>query len=96
MAITVIVGFEAKPEQAVQFKTMLTEALTDTRAYDGCHGVDVYNNVDRDGDLVLVERWESRAHYEKYLGWRTESGMMDQVGPMLTGEPSIRYFDRID
>ena len=70
--------------------------LADTRKYDGCQGVETFNNQDDPNQLVLVEKWESRQHYEAYLAWRTESGALDAVVSMTSGAPSIRYFDYID
>ena len=95
MAVNVIVEFQAKPEAASQFKDVLIEALPDTRAYDGCQGLEEYHNVDEDGNIVLVEKWESRQHYEKYIAWRTESGLLDKVSEMLAREPSIRYYEKV-
>jgi quinol monooxygenase YgiN len=46
--------------------------------------------------MVIVERWDSRRHHEKYLAWRTETGVMDKLGGMLAGPPSMRYFERAD
>jgi quinol monooxygenase YgiN len=45
---------------------------------------------------VFYERWDSRQHYEKYLAWRTETGVADQLVAMLAAPPSIRYFERVD
>ena len=70
--------------------------MPDTRSYDGCQGIDAYFNVDNPGNMVVVEQWESRGHYEKYQQWRTETGVMNQAVSMLTGPPSIRYFERAD
>jgi len=46
--------------------------------------------------FVFVERWDSTAQYERYLAWRTETGVLDQLVSMLDGEPSIRYFEAVD
>jgi quinol monooxygenase YgiN len=42
---------------------------------------------------VIVEQWDTRGHYEKYLAWRTESGVMDEFAAMMAGPPNIRFFD---
>ncbi len=96
MSITVIVEFQAKPDAEQQLKDLVREALPDTRAYEGCKGVDEHHNADDGCNIVLVEEWESREHYEKYLAWRTESGLLDTVSEMLAGEPSIRYYDKVE
>ena len=45
---------------------------------------------------VLVEQWQSRAHYEKYFAWREETGAMAQLGDALVAPPSLRYLDPTD
>lgn len=96
MITTVIVEFDVKSESVDAFKQLMNEALPDTCAYDGFVNIAVYGNLDKDGNIVLVENWESRAHFEKYLAWRTESGMVDTISKMFAGEYSIRYFETLD
>ncbi len=98
MSIAVLLELQVKPESESvgDMKAYLKEILPDTRAYDGCEGLDVYGNMDDTGNLVLYELWASRPQYEKYLGWRSETGVVDKLGSMLAGPPSIRYFDPVD
>ena len=96
MSVIVLLEMKVKPEAVDAVKARLKEALPDTRAYDGCQGVDVCDNTEESGNLVFYERWDSRQHYEKYLAWRTETGAMEQLSASLAGPPSIRYFERVD
>ncbi len=96
MSVLVILEIQAKPENVSDMKSLLAEALPDTRAYDGCQGIDIYSNTEDSGNMVFIEYWDSRAHHEKYIAWRTETGDMDKFGAMLTGPPSIRYFEKVD
>ncbi len=96
MAIAVLLEVQIKPDSVDEMKAYFKEILPDTRAYDGCLGIDVYGNMDDGANLVLYERWETRPHYEKYLAWRAETGAVDKLGSMLAGPPSIRYFDTVD
>ncbi len=96
MSVIVLLEAHVKPEAVDELKSSLKALLPDTRAYDGCQGIDIYGNLEDGGNLVFYERWDSREHYEKYLAWRTETGVMDQLGAMLTAPPSIRYFERVD
>ncbi|MGY8777231.1 MAG: hypothetical protein ACKVIN_03820 [Longimicrobiales bacterium] len=45
---------------------------------------------------VVVERWVPKTAYEKYLGWRQETGVRDQLVAACSGPPSIRYYDIAD
>ena len=96
MSVLVLLEVQVKPEDISHMKSFLAEILPDTRTYDGCQKIDTYVNTEDKGNVVMVEHWKSRAHYEKYKTWRTETGVMDKLGAMLTGPPSLRYFERID
>jgi quinol monooxygenase YgiN len=96
MSTIVLLEIQVKPEAVDEMKAFLKRILPDTRAYDGCQGIDIYGNLDKPGNLVFYERWASRQHYEKYLAWRTETWAVAQLGAMLAAPPSIRYFERVD
>ena len=96
MSVLVILEIKATPETIEEVKGTFAAILGDTRAYEGCQGVEVKENQDDPLNLVLFEKWESRAHYEKYLAWRTETGAIEAMGKMLAEPPSIRYFDALD
>ena len=68
--------------------------MPDTLKADGSKGAEAYTNMDNPCVIVMLEYWETRGHYEKYLQWRTETGVMARFGSFLTGPPSIRYFER--
>jgi quinol monooxygenase YgiN len=96
MSVVVLLEMQVKPEAVNEVKALLKQLLPDTRAYAGCQGIDIYGNLDDAGNLVFYERWDSRDHYQKYLAWRTETGVVDQLTAKLTGPPNIRYFERVD
>lgn len=96
MSVTVILEMQSKTESIDELKSTFESILLDTRNYDGCVGVQVIGNQDDPLNLVLLETWESREKYEKYLGWRTETGALDALGAMLSQPPSIRYYDNLD
>lgn len=96
MSVVVLLEMQVKPEAVAEVKASLKAILPDTRSYAGCQGIDIYSNLDNGGNLVFYERWESRDHYQKYLNWRTETGVLSQLVSKLAGPPNIRYFDRVD
>jgi len=96
MSELVLVEFKVKPESVSGMKSYLAEILPDTRVYEGCQEIEAYFNMEDAGTIILVERWTSRAHYEKYFAWRKETGVLDKIGSMLAGPPSIQYFQRIE
>ncbi len=96
MTVKVLLEATAKPGTGADLVATFASILPDTRAYDGCAGVEVLRNQDDPDNLVLVETWESRAHYEKYFAWRQETGLVGQLVEAIAGPPSIRYFDTTD
>jgi quinol monooxygenase YgiN len=96
MSVTVLFEVQSKPENIDELKSTFKNILPDTRSYDGCQGVNVVGNQEDPCNVVLVQTWASRQHYEKYLAWRTETGAIEKLVPMLSKPPSIRYYDNID
>lgn len=93
MSVLVLLEAQVKPEDVSNMKSYLTEILPESRTYEGCQAMDMYFNTENENSMVIIERWDSRSHHEKYLGWRTETGVMGKIGGMLAGPPSIRYFE---
>ncbi|MEO1083242.1 MAG: antibiotic biosynthesis monooxygenase family protein, partial [Acidobacteriota bacterium] len=74
--ILVLVEVVAKPDCFPQLVQSLKAGLPHTRAADGC--LDLHTYVEGDGrTVVAVEHWQSKEHYERYLAWRVESGVLD-------------------
>jgi quinol monooxygenase YgiN len=96
MSIIVTVEFPTHPDKTEELKTALKGALPDTRAYDGCIKVVGTVNLDDPAAIHLIEHWESRPQYEKYLQWRVDTGLLDAIGPLLTAPPTIKYLEQLD
>ena len=96
MSIFVLLVGHVQSDKIADMKAYLAQVYPGTRNYDGCLGIDVHFNVENPGNMVMVGQWESRGHHEKYIQWRTETGVIDKVASMLTGPPSTRYFERAD
>jgi quinol monooxygenase YgiN len=96
MSVQVVLELKVKPESVDTVTAMFKEILPDTRAYAGCEGITLHSNVDDPSNMILLERWQTREHHEKYMAWRTETGVLGKLIPLLTGAPSARYFNDID
>ncbi len=94
MAVTVLLELNVKPESVQDTLNGLAQLLPETREFDG--GIEVYahQNQDDPTNIVAIEKWESRAHYEKYFAWRTKTGVIGQLGAWVAAPPTIRYFDK--
>lgn len=96
MSVTVLLEVTAKSECLDELIAMFTENFKQTRVYDGCIEVYMTRSQLDANTLLLVEQWETRAAYEKYLAWRAETGVVEKLGSMAAVPPSITYFDRLD
>jgi quinol monooxygenase YgiN len=96
MSILVVREVQIQSDKIADMKSYLTQTVPETRSYDGCQGIDVYFNIDNIGNMVVLQQWESRNHFDKYLQWRKETGVVAKSESMLTEPISTRYFQRAD
>jgi quinol monooxygenase YgiN len=79
MTCIVILEVTAKKGAGMQLVETFRALLPDTRNKDGCQGVEVTTNLNNADNLVLVQRWATRKHYENYLAWRQQRGDVDKL-----------------
>ena len=84
MSDTVIAEFHAAKGRLADLTAALGGALVETRAYDGCLGLEAWLDPERD-TIMLTEQWVSHDHYDRYLAWRRDTGVFDVLAPMLEG-----------
>ena len=96
MATKVILEVRAKPGTGAELIAFFKSILPETRAHEGCTSVETLQNTDDADNVVLVEVWESREQYEKYLAWQRERGTSDRLMDALAEPPTIRHFDMTD
>jgi len=92
MACQVLLEVKIKDDCHDKLKAKFAEVLPDTRSFDGCIYIYLTKDQDDPSKLVIVELWQSRQHYEKYLAWRTERGDMEVLGEMME-EPTWRFLE---
>ena len=95
MTVSVILEGTLKDGEIENFTGICKEAFKVTRAFDGCQGIDLTYNIEKPNNWIFTEVWDSKAHYEKYLQFRTEDGTLDAVASLCEDAPSIRIFDII-
>ena len=96
MFATILLRAKAKPEKIKELKRLLAKYLPETRSYEGCIDIIIYEENDKEGIFVFYENWENFYAYERYLDYRTKQGVMDEIGALLTGAPEITYYNRVD
>jgi quinol monooxygenase YgiN len=96
MTAYIVLEIETKEECLGDMKKMLTTNLPQALAFDGCISVDLVENDEDPCNLVFFEKWKSRAHYEKYFEWRSNTGVLEAFSAMLKKPPSFRFFHLYD
>ncbi|MGE0487474.1 MAG: putative quinol monooxygenase [Gammaproteobacteria bacterium] len=92
MACQVLLGATIKAGCHDKLRARFVELLPATRNFEGCIYLYIVKDQDQPDRILIIELWESRAHYEKYLAWRTETGVMDELATMMEN-PSWRFLD---
>lgn len=96
MSHTTLVEFPCAAGKGAELLEILLPALADTRAYEGCEGVETYTDQDNPDLVVLWEKWAARSNQEAYLAWRVETGLLDVVGPLLGGDLRVVHLSAAD
>ena len=81
-----LVEIPVKAEPREELIVALNEVLVDTRAYAGCRQAAIWINEQDTDKVWIYEEWQSRAHQEAYVAWRTETDNTSHLGPYINGE----------
>jgi quinol monooxygenase YgiN len=96
MAITALLELRVKPETLDQgLHAELHAILRDTRAFEGCLGVDVLIDAADPTHIVAVERWASEEHDAAYRAWRAGDGQTN-LASFLAAPPVLTKFTSAD
>jgi quinol monooxygenase YgiN len=92
MAVTAFLDLHLRPEALDEASAVLAAVLSDTRAFDGCLGIEVLQDVADPAHRTVVERWESLRHDDAYRAWRATPEGASELGGVLAGPPTLwRY-----
>jgi quinol monooxygenase YgiN len=96
MAITALLDLRVKPEALDQgLHAELHAILTDTRAFEGCLGVEVLIDAADPTHIVAVERWVSDEHDAAYRAWRAGDGQTN-LASFVASPPVLTKFTSAD
>ena len=96
MAITAFLELRLKPEALNQgLHAELHSILSDTRAFEGCLGVEVLIDTADPTHLVAVETWASEEHDAAYRAWRAGDGQTN-LASFLVSPPVLTKFASAD
>ena len=77
-------------------KKYLKEILPDTRSFEGCEEVQLYENKESPTKFTIHAKWTSEEAQKKYMAWRMENGSLEKITPMLSESFSMQFYDIVD
>jgi quinol monooxygenase YgiN len=95
MAVLTLIEGKIKPQRANDLTRLLRDLLPSTRSFAGCKSVAADLSEDG-GSFLLVEHWASKEAQQKYMAWRMTTEHGKQLGALLDGALSARYFNPLD
>ena len=96
MSIIVLFNMSAKEESLEKIKKYFKEILPDTRSFEGCQGVQLYENKESSTKLTMHAKWVSEEAQKKYIAWRMETGALNKLAAMLSEPMSMQIFNIVD
>lgn len=96
MSVTIVLTFRLTPEAArASANGGYAETFQTTRAFSGCESINAYAEEDDPTSYVIIERWASREHYERYLAWRRETGYFEKTAGRMVAPPVVRFLREV-
>ena len=82
---------EVAPADRDAIRTALTPLIAATRAEDGCAEYACYEDTQRPGRFVFVERWRDPAALDRHMATPHMATWMKAAGPKLTSAQGWLY-----
>lgn len=92
MALTALLELEFKADALGDAKTVMDRVLGETRAFDGCEGIEILVDQKNEARWVVVEKWQSAEHDKAYRKFRAGEGAITDLGPLLAGAPKLTHY----
>ncbi|MCE4268750.1 putative quinol monooxygenase [Rhodococcus globerulus] len=92
MTISAILDLRLKKESLATACEVVGRILTETRAFEGCEGVDVLIDADDETHWLCFEKWSTAEADAAYREWRAGPGMIKDLGPLLAGAPGLAKY----
>jgi len=99
MSVTVIANLAIKPEEVEWVIATLLSVLPNTRKAEGCLGAELRRNQDDPNNLLIVQDFETRGHYQAYMNAVKGEGEPDPVlaryFASFARPAEVRYYDHL-
>ncbi|MFI8569744.1 putative quinol monooxygenase [Rhodococcus sp. NPDC078407] len=92
MTLIATLDLTFKAESLAEARALLHTVLAETRAFEGCLGVEVWVDEENEAHVVAYETWESAEADAKYREFRAGPGKITELPPLLAATPALTKF----
>lgn len=92
MSTVVILEFKCKDDTYEGLKSMMSDILSDTEAFEGCEALHAASD-DKTKTVWLYEVWDKPESQQKYIAWRGERGDLKPLMAALREPLEMRTMD---
>jgi quinol monooxygenase YgiN len=89
VAIIAVLDLKFAPDDVEASLRALADVLKDTRAFPGCLGVEVVQDVKDPTHVQAIERWASAADDQAYRAWRAGAGASSALSSLIVAPPGL-------
>jgi quinol monooxygenase YgiN len=89
LVLTAFIEVAPRDREAIQ--AALDKVIAATRAEQGCEDYGCYEDVQRPGRYVFVERWRDKAALDRHLRTPHMAAWMEAAGPRLKSARGFLY-----
>jgi quinol monooxygenase YgiN len=90
LATTALLDLHIRGDRRADAPAAIEAILKDTRAFEGCLGVEVLADVADEAHVTIVEHWASLERDDAYRAWRATPEGASGLGVLLD-RPSALY-----
>ena len=95
MPTAALLDLHLRADRAADALPVVEAILRDTRAFDGCLGIEVLVDVADAAHVTVVERWRSLERDDAYRAWRATPEGASGLGDLVDRPPVLtRYATR--
>jgi heme oxygenase (mycobilin-producing) len=88
MPTTALLDLHLRADRIADAPRVIEAVLRDTRAFEGCLGVEVLVDVEDAAHVTVVEHWQSLERDNAYRAWRAAPEGASGLGDLLV-RPSV-------
>jgi quinol monooxygenase YgiN len=90
--ILIVATAAARPGMEADLERALRAVAAPTRAQRGCLQFELYRSGQDGASIMALERWASSEDHDRHLQGAHVKALLDALGPIVAGPPSIAQF----